>query len=85
MRHYFSYLLRIWQPLSPTMKGDLNTPPKETAWMASLEDPHTRQVYHFNSLAGLYQFIQQRADAPDGPPETKPVPPQPGQSPPRKE
>ncbi len=85
MRHYFSYLLRIWQPLSPTWKGDLATAPQETDWMASLEDPHTHQVHHFNSLADLYQFIQQQADTLDCPPETKPVAPQPIQSPPRKE
>ena len=45
--------------------------------MASLEDPHTRQVLHFNSLASLFNYIQKRADALDRPSKTQPVDSQP--------
>lgn len=54
-RNYLSYLLRIWQT------GSSETP----TWVASLEDPHTRQVTHFKNLEGLAQYLvhltQQRA------------------------
>ncbi len=45
---YRAYLLRLWQA------GDPNAP----KWLASLEDPHTRQVMRFASLERLFDFVR---------------------------
>lgn len=45
---YLSYLLRIWQ----------SDAPGEAAWVASLENPHTHQMLHFNNLDDLAQFLR---------------------------
>ncbi|MBW6474776.1 MAG: hypothetical protein K0B14_16735 [Anaerolineaceae bacterium] len=49
--HYFSYLMRIWQ-------GD-DLPEKE--WLASLEDPSTKQLTYFKSLEELFTFLSHKA------------------------
>ena len=48
MKRYQSYLLRLWRGDAPEVPG----------WLASLEDPHTRQVVSFNSLERLFEFIR---------------------------
>ena len=48
---YFSYLLRLWHTHS---EG-------EAVWRASLEDPLTREVRRFDSLPGLFAFLQGQA------------------------
>jgi hypothetical protein len=48
MKNYYSYLLRIWQTENS----------KNQAWLASLEDPHTRQIVNFTSLEQLFEFIK---------------------------
>jgi hypothetical protein len=48
-RNYLSYLLRVWQT------GE----PESPAWVASLEKPLSHQIIHFNSLAALFQYLQQ--------------------------
>jgi hypothetical protein len=45
---YRAYLLRLWQA------GD----PAAPKWLASLEDPHTRQVIRFASLERLFDFVR---------------------------
>jgi len=55
---YHSYLLRVWQ-------SDERGQP---VWLASLEDPHTRRVLHFNSLEELWRFLKDQAADPDAPP-----------------
>jgi hypothetical protein len=61
-RNYLSYLLRIWQT-----GGD-----ESRNWVASLEDPHSHQITHFNSLDALAQYLLQSPHrlgtrpAPDG-------------------
>jgi hypothetical protein len=47
MMKYYSYLLRLWQTENP----------RNQAWLASLEDPHTRQIVNFTSLEQLFEFI----------------------------
>ena len=49
METYYAFLLRIWQA------GTV----EQSAWRASLEDPHTRQVAHFASLEALCVFLSQ--------------------------
>jgi hypothetical protein len=34
--------------------------PDNPAWLASLEDPHTRQIVSFNSLERLFEFLQKQ-------------------------
>lgn len=48
-RNYLSYLLRVWQT------GSAESP----SWVASLEDPHSHQTTHFNSLNALVQYLLQ--------------------------
>jgi hypothetical protein len=48
MMKYYSYLLRLWQTENPQNQG----------WLASLEDPHTRQVMNFTSVEQLFEFIR---------------------------
>lgn len=59
---YQAYLLRLWRASG------------ETAWRVSLEDPHTRQTYHFPSLKRAVAFVEQRLDhnsaGPDEPPRS---------------
>jgi hypothetical protein len=57
-KSYHSYLLRVWQ-------SDERGQP---VWLASLEDPHTRRVLHFNSLEELWRFLKDQAAGPDAPP-----------------
>jgi hypothetical protein len=47
---YRSYLLRVWQS---NERG-------QPVWLASLEDPHTRRVLHFNSLEELWRFLKEQ-------------------------
>ena len=54
-KSYHSYLLRVWQ-------SDERGQP---VWLASLEDPHTRRVLHFNSLEELWRFLKDQAASPD--------------------
>lgn len=54
IKHYRSYLLRLWQADNPEMPG----------WLASLEDPHTRQVMSFSSLGRLFEYIRDQTGAP---------------------
>jgi hypothetical protein len=56
-RSYHSYLLRVWQ-------SDERGQP---VWLASLEDPHTRRILHFNSLEELWRFLKGQAASPDIP------------------
>jgi hypothetical protein len=44
---YRAFLLRLWQG------GDADA----QRWLASLEDPQTREVTRFTSLDNLYRFI----------------------------
>lgn len=48
-RPYRSYLLRLWQ----------SGPPEDPTWLASLEDPHTRQVIAFSHPHALWEFIEE--------------------------
>jgi hypothetical protein len=50
--HYFSYLMRIWQ-------GD-ELP--DGTWLASLEDPSTKQLIYFKSIEELFEFLKDRPD-----------------------
>jgi hypothetical protein len=54
-KSYRSYLLRIWQC---DERG-------QSVWLASLEDPHTRRVLHFNSLEELWRFLKEQVATPD--------------------
>lgn len=47
-KHYVSFLLRLWQADSPDNPG----------WLASLEDPHTRQVITFKNVEALWKFVK---------------------------
>jgi hypothetical protein len=49
--HYFSYLMRIWQ-------GD-ELP--DGTWLASLEDPSTKQLIFFKSIEELFEFLKKRS------------------------
>ena len=44
---YFSYLIRIWQ--------DEELP--DSTWLASLEDPSTKQLIYFKSMEELFEFL----------------------------
>jgi hypothetical protein len=57
--HYLSFLLRIWSV----------GPPYSQTWMASLENPHTREIQQFNNLDLLWQFLQNLAAIQDYPNE----------------
>ncbi len=46
---YFSYLLRIWQPENQV--GD--------EWLASLEDPKSREVVYFKNMEDMFSFIKE--------------------------
>lgn len=46
---YISYLLRVWRS-----NGN------ETAWRASLQNPHTGERIGFASLEELFDFLRQR-------------------------
>ena len=48
---YFSFLLRIWQG------DDLGG----AGWLASLEDPSTKQVTYFKSMEELFEFLRKRS------------------------
>jgi hypothetical protein len=57
--HYLSFLLRIW-----------NVGPSDShTWMASLENPHTREIQQFNNLDMLWQHLQNLVVSEDGPNE----------------
>ena len=47
--HYYAYLLRIWQPENQI--GD--------EWLASLEDPKSREVLYFKTLEELFYFLRE--------------------------
>ena len=47
---YQSYLLRLWRTHSAG----------ETVWRATLEEPLTQEVVRFDSLQGLFSFLQAR-------------------------
>jgi hypothetical protein len=55
-KRYFSYLLRIWQ----TDELEAET------WLASLENPATRQIIGFSNLEELFKFLQSRKAPPAG-------------------
>lgn len=46
-RLYHAFLLRIWRAGQPECPS----------WRASLEDPHTRLVVNFTSLAALNDYL----------------------------
>jgi len=48
---YLSYLLRMWQPGSG----------QDRAWIASLEQPGTRERQGFASLDELFDFLRRQA------------------------
>ena len=48
---YFSFLIRIWH------SGD----PLVNCWHASLQDPTTQHITHFNTLEELFVFLRQIA------------------------
>jgi hypothetical protein len=52
---YHAYLLRFWEG------GDRACP----AWLASLEDPHTRRVIHFRSLEELWRYLEEQTRLPE--------------------
>ena len=56
MKHYLAYLLRLWQASDQ----------EESAWRASLEDPHTHLVRSFDSLQALYDYLQALECSSDG-------------------
>lgn len=45
---HVAFLLRLWR----TQNG------QKQNWLASLEDPHTHQVTGFESLAALYNYLE---------------------------
>ena len=56
-RDYASYLLRMWQD-----GGDEESPqPKEAAWRATLQSPHTGALVGFASLDALFGFLRRQA------------------------
>jgi hypothetical protein len=57
--HYMSFLLRIWRV----------GPSDSRTWMASLENPHTREIQQFNNLDLLWLFLQNLAAIEDCPNE----------------
>ena len=58
-QRYLSFLLRLWKVEDPDHPG----------WRASLEDPHTRQVTSFSSLATLYEYLLQLTGSTSSPGE----------------
>mgnify|MGYP001273056197 FL=1 len=52
--NYRSFLLRIWKT------GESESP----GWAASLEDPHTHQVFTFTSLEAVGEYLQQISHLP---------------------
>jgi len=50
---YYSYLLRLWRASSAG----------ETAWRASLENPHTGERTGFSSLEALFCHLQDQIGA----------------------
>ncbi len=57
-RNYFSYLLRIWRTDSSGVP----------TWVATLENPHTHQVFHFGSLKAMWHFLKRQRGAEHNPP-----------------
>ena len=49
--NYFSYLIRIWKAEEQLAGG----------WHASLQDPTTQHITHFNTLEELFVFLRQIA------------------------
>ena len=49
--HYFSYLMRIWQ--GEHLPGE--------GWLASLEDPSTKQLIYFKSIEELFGFLKKQS------------------------
>ena len=49
--NYFSYLIRIWK--DEDQLAD--------CWHASLQDPTTQHITHFNTLEELFVFLRQIA------------------------
>jgi hypothetical protein len=47
MKTYYAFLLRLW----------LGIDADPSAWRASLEDPHTRQLIQFSQLSDLYAYL----------------------------
>lgn len=47
---YFSYMIRIWKTKEQSADR----------WHASLQDPTTQRIIHFNTLEELFDFIRQR-------------------------
>jgi hypothetical protein len=58
---YYSYLLRLWR----------TTGAGETAWRASLENPHTGERTGFPSLEALFCHLQEQIGAGGGATETQ--------------
>lgn len=54
-RDYLSFLLRVWKTGGTDSRN----------WVASLEDPHSRQVTQFRSLEALLEFLLQSTN-PEG-------------------
>jgi len=46
--HYYSYLLRIWQPENPI----------SDEWLASLEDPKSREVIYFKNMDEMFDYLR---------------------------
>ena len=47
--HYFSYLLRIWQPDNQTADE----------WFASLENPKSREVVYFKNMEEMFAYLRE--------------------------
>jgi hypothetical protein len=56
-KDYISYLLRMWQDSSDE---ELSCP-KEAAWRATLQSPHTGDRVGFASLDDLFDFLKGQA------------------------
>lgn len=49
---YFSYLLRIWQPENQVGHE----------WLASLEDPKSREVIYFKNMEEMFDYLRKIPD-----------------------
>ena len=64
-RRHLSYLLRLW----PVHQQD------QTAWRASLENPHTGELLGFATLERLFAFLEDQTSMAS---DEKASPPNPG-------
>ncbi|MDO9086444.1 MAG: hypothetical protein Q7U53_09575 [Anaerolineaceae bacterium] len=50
--HYYSFLLRIWQPEKQVSHE----------WLASLEDPKSREVIYFKNMEEMFDYLRKIPD-----------------------